>query len=86
MLEWDRFRALLPIGLDFESMQALSEDKQLGSVNVLFLAESGYAPLNTVEWIARWNPQIALLSVAADDRDGLPDLETLDAVEGYNLL
>ena len=27
-----------------------------------------------------------LLSVAADDRDGLPDLETLAATEGYTLL
>jgi competence protein ComEC len=86
MLEWDRFRALLPIGLDFDSMEALSENRQLGPVNVLFLAESGLAPLNTAEWIARWNPQVVLLSVAADDRDGLPDPETLDAVEDRNLL
>jgi beta-lactamase superfamily II metal-dependent hydrolase len=28
----------------------------------------------------------ALLSVAAGDPDGLPDLATLDALKGYNLL
>jgi hypothetical protein len=37
------------------------------------LAESGYAPDNLPKWLSRWQPQIALLSVAADDRDGLPD-------------
>jgi len=31
-------------------------------------------------------PGLILLSVAADDRDGLPDRETLDAVQGYTLL
>jgi competence protein ComEC len=86
LLEWDRFRLLLPIGLDFEGMEALVEDKQQGPVTALLLAESGYAPLNPPDWIARWNPQVVLLSVAADDRDGLPDVETLEAVEGYTLL
>ena len=31
-------------------------------------------------------PQLALLSVAADDRNGRPDRETLDALGGYSLL
>jgi competence protein ComEC len=86
LLEWDRFRMLLPIGLDFEGMEALGEDKQQGPVTALLLAESGYAPLNTPDWITRWNPQVVLLSVAVDDRDGLPDPETLEAVDGYDLL
>jgi hypothetical protein len=30
--------------------------------------------------------QVIQLSVAAGDRDGLPDEETLQAVEGYTLL
>ena len=32
------------------------------------------------------HPQLALLSVAAADRSGLPSPETLDALQGYNLL
>jgi competence protein ComEC len=55
-------------------------------VSALLLAESGYAPLNTAEWIDRWRPQLALLSVAAGDPDGLPSPETLKALQGYNLL
>jgi len=42
--------------------------------------ERGYAPANPPEWIDRLRPQVALLSVAADDRDGLPSPETLEAL------
>jgi beta-lactamase superfamily II metal-dependent hydrolase len=55
-------------------------------VTALLLAESGYAPLTTPEWIERWGPQVILLSVAAGDALGRPDPETLEAVQGYTLL
>lgn len=86
LLEWDRFRALLPIGLDFESLETLLHDHNRGAVSTLLLAEGGYAPLNSAEWIARWRPQVILLSVAAGERNGRPDAETLEAVEGYTVL
>jgi competence protein ComEC len=86
LVEWERFRLLLPVGLDFESMQAMMKDKSQAPVTALFLAESGYAPLNPPEWIERWRPQAALLSVAAGDPDGLPDPQVLEALQGYNLL
>ena len=71
LVEWERFRLLLPVGLDFESMPALMKDRRQGPVTALLLAESGYAPLNPPEWIERWRPQAVLLSVAAGDPDGL---------------
>jgi competence protein ComEC len=83
LIEWDAFRALLPIGMDFESLET---SKKLGTVSVLLLPDSGYAPLNPPELIAALDPQLAILSVAADDRDGLPHNATLDALEGYPLL
>jgi competence protein ComEC len=86
LLEWGEFSALLPIGLDFESLEALMAERGLGTVTALLLAEGGYAPLNTPEWIARWRPQVVLLSVAAGDEAGRPDPETLAAVDGYTLL
>jgi beta-lactamase superfamily II metal-dependent hydrolase len=86
LLEWGRMRVLLPVGLDFESMQTLMAAPDLGPVTALLLAESGYAPLNTPQWIARWRPQVVLLSVAADDYDGRPDPETLEAIDGYSVL
>jgi beta-lactamase superfamily II metal-dependent hydrolase len=55
-------------------------------VTALLLADSGYAPLNPPEWIRRWNPQVVLLSVAAGDREGRPDPETMQALEDYNVL
>ena len=86
LLEWGRFTALLPVGMDFESMDRLMQDPSLGSVTALLLAEGGYAPVNTREWVERWNPRLALLSVAAGDALGRPDPETLEAVNGYRLL
>jgi competence protein ComEC len=85
-LEWKKFRILLPLGMDFEIYEKLLKDNNRGSVTALILAENGYAPLNTLEWIRKWNPQMLLLSVAPGDREGLPDRETMHAVEGYTLL
>ena len=73
LLEWKSFRLLLPIGLDFDSLEALQEDHRLVPVTALLLADSGYAPLNPPEWIQRWQPQVVLLSVAAGDKLGSPD-------------
>jgi beta-lactamase superfamily II metal-dependent hydrolase len=86
LLEWDRFRALLPLGADLGSQENLRMGKDVGNVSVLLLADQGYAPLNSSAWISNLRPQLALLSVAADDRDGRPDRETLDALGGYSLL
>jgi competence protein ComEC len=86
LLEWDRFRALLPIGVDFEILEHLQSRDELQGITALLLAESGYAPVNPKEWIESLAPQVVLLSVAAGDREGLPSPETLEAVQGYNLL
>jgi len=86
LLEWGSFRALLPVGLNFESMESLMVDHSQGPVSVLLLAESGLAALNTPEWITRWRPQLVLLSVGAGDSKGRPDPETLAAIDGYALL
>ncbi len=86
LLEWDQFRALLPLGADPESQENLHMGKDVGNVSVLLLADQGYAPLNSPDWISNLRPQLVLLSVAADDRDGHPDRETLDALGGYSLL
>jgi len=86
LLEWESFRMLLPLGLDFEALEALEYGKSVGRVSALLLAQSGYAPLNPPEWITNLNPQVALLSVEAGNEDNLPSMETLVALEGYTLL
>jgi competence protein ComEC len=86
LLEWGNFRALLPIGLDFETLESMQDAPDLEGLTALLLAESGYAPVNPGEWIGKLNPQGVLLSVAAGDAGGLPSPETLEVLKGYNLL
>ena len=86
LIEWNGFRALLPIGENFDTLDQLEYGNAIGPVTVLSLAQSGYAPLSPVDWIDNLNPQLTVLSVAADDKDGLPSQETLDALAEHALL
>ena len=86
LLTWGNFRALLPVGMTFEDLEALDNGRQIGPVTALLLADGGYAPANPPEWIANLRPQVVLLSVAPGNREGLPSPETLEAVQGYTLL
>ncbi len=86
LLEWGRFRALLPVGMDFEQMEAMQGDPGLEPVSALLLAEGGFEPLNPPEWIAALRPQYVLLSVGAGDERSLLDLELVAALQAYTLL
>jgi competence protein ComEC len=86
LLEWDRFRMLLPLGMNLDDLEALEYGKAVGNVSALLLGDSGYAPINPPQWIAALRPQVVLISVAAGDRDGLPSPETLGLLEGYTVL
>jgi len=86
LLEWDNFRMLLPMGMDFSALQSLQSTSSMRNITAVLLAESGYAPLNPPDFISFLHPQLAILSVTPADRAGLPSPETLDALEGYNLL
>lgn len=86
LLEWDNFRALLPVGMSFEALDQLHQGADIGPVTVLSLADSGYAESNPPEWIANLNPELILLSVSAADENGMPDSEVLESVKDYQLL
>jgi competence protein ComEC len=86
LLEWQGFRALLPIGMNFDSLTELENGKKVGTVTALLLADSGFAQVNPPEWIAALHPQLTILSVAAGDPDGLPDQSVLDELKGITLL
>ncbi len=81
LIEWKNFRALLPIGVDIQSLNMDAD-----TLDVLLLADAGYAPSNPEAWIKQMNPQLIVLDVAASDEFGMPSQETLDAVGGYTLL
>ncbi len=86
LIEWDNFRALLPMGMSFEALDELKDGASVGPVSLLSLADAGYAPSNPPEWIANLNPELVLLSVSAADENGMPDSEVLDSVKDYDLL
>jgi len=86
LLEWEQFRVLLPCGLDFDQIEMLDSGRAVGPVSALLLAERGYAPANPPEWIAALNPQVVIISVAADDPYGQPDKATLENLMDYHLL
>ncbi len=86
LLEWQDFRALLPMGAEFKDLAALRNGKEVGRVFALLLAGNGQASLNPPAWIDNLSPQLILLSAAAQDASGLPSQETLDALQGYTLL
>ena len=86
LIEYGSFRALLPVGMSFDSLTELEFDKSLPPLTALLLADAGFAQLNSPEWISFLDPQLVMLSVSADNFNGLPDQETLEAVEGLTLL
>jgi competence protein ComEC len=86
LIEWGEFRALLPIGLNFDALDDLDNGKGIGAVDLLLLADSGYALLNPAEWIANLAPQFFILSVSAADESGLPDDDVLALTANRTLL
>jgi competence protein ComEC len=86
LIEYGSFRALLPIGVSEGTFESLKFGNSIGKVDVLLLADSGYAPSNPPDIFENLNPQLVVLSVAAGDENGLPDQDVLDSLEGYSLL
>ncbi len=86
LVEWQGFRALLPVGMNFDTLEELDYGANIGPVTALLLADSGYAPVNPPEWIALLRPQVVILSVSAGDPDGLPDPSVLESLTGITLL
>jgi competence protein ComEC len=83
LVEWNGFRALLPIGANYDLVSA---DQSSGPVTVLLLADSGFAPLNPRDWIRSLHPQLVVLSVGAGDLSGLPATSVIESVRDATLL
>lgn len=86
LLEWNEFRALLPVGMNFNALEELNYGEDIKTTSLLLIADSGYAPINPTEWIVNLNPQLIVLDVAAGDPDGLPNEGTLNAIRDYPFL
>jgi len=86
LVKYKNFQAMLPIGLSEGMLEAFEYGNAIDKVDVLLLADAGYAPSNPPDLIENLNPQLTVLSVAAGDPNGLPSQEVLDALDGYSLL
>jgi competence protein ComEC len=86
LLEWGDFRALFPLGTNFEDLEALGYGDEIGPVTALLLADNGYSASNPPEWVENLQPQVALLSVALNDQSGHPDEGLLGILADYMLL
>ncbi|MBI5943405.1 MAG: ComEC/Rec2 family competence protein [Chloroflexi bacterium] len=86
LIQYKNFSALLPIGLSEGTLEELEFGNVVGKVDVLLLADSGYAPSNPPDLIQNVNPQLTVLSVTAGDPHGLPSDDVLDALDGYSYL
>lgn len=86
LLEYQNFRALLPVGMSFDALDELGYGRSVAPVSVLSLADSGYAASNPEDWVLNLNPELVVLSVSAADENGMPDQEVLDALKDYSLL
>jgi beta-lactamase superfamily II metal-dependent hydrolase len=86
LIQYKNFRALLPIGLSEGMLEGLEYGNAIDKVDVLLLADAGYAPSNPPDLIENVNPELTVLSVAAGDPNGLPAQDVLDSLDGYSFL
>jgi hypothetical protein len=86
LIEYEGFRALLPLGSDLATLDELQQGAMIEPVNLLLLADSGLGQLNPQEWIVNLDPQLVVLSVAADDLNNLPDAVVIESVGERTLL
>ncbi len=59
-LEWENFRLLLPMGMDFNTLDNLQHNSSMRNISAVLLGESGYAPLNPPDLLSFLHPQLAL--------------------------
>jgi competence protein ComEC len=85
-IEMGNFKTILPVGVTFDIFKELKNGQGLGPTTALLISESGYAPSNPPDWIANLKPQLAILSVAAGDPNGLPSKDVISTLEGSNLI
>ena len=86
LIEFKRFRALLPFGITDNYREETRMGRDSGLITTLLLADNGYQSSNPSAWIRNLNPQLVLLSVGIKDSPGLPDRGLIDRLAGYSLL
>lgn len=86
LLSWREFNFLLPLAGMQEFWQSPQGKAFHHPLSALLLAHGGESESNPPDWLAQSHPQVALISVDALNRGGLPDEETLLALGGTTVL
>ncbi|HDD55199.1 MAG TPA: ComEC/Rec2 family competence protein, partial [Chloroflexi bacterium] len=86
LIQYGDFQALFPFGIRAEDRQDWGQGRELGEINVYYLADNGYQSSNPSVWIENLRPELLLLSVGVTDNRGLPDRGLMDRLGGYSLL
>lgn len=86
LLTYGHARILFAPGADPRLVGELVGEGAPGPVTAALLPDGGYAAVNPPEWLATLQPMVALISVEAGNRRGLPSRETLRALEGTTVL
>jgi len=83
VLAWRNFRAVLPMGVDADTIAGLGFGDGLEDADVLLLADSGYPASNPLSWITNLDPTLVVISVAAGDIEGRPSQLMLETLSGF---
>jgi competence protein ComEC len=86
LLSWNEFHMLLPVGAGLDTLDGLQRGAAIGPVDVLSLADSGFAALSPSDWIGNLNPRLVVISVAAGDPKNRPNKATIKNLEGRSVL
>ena len=86
LVEWAGFRVLLPVGMNFATLDELNGGKTIGPLTALLLADSGLAATNPPGWLASLQPQVAVLSVASGDPNNLPSASVVSSLPASTTL
>jgi competence protein ComEC len=86
LVSYDRARFLLAPGADPKLISEVAQTKRIGSVNAVLLPDGGFSAVNQPEWLERFRPEVALISVEAGNSRGLPSPEVLEVLEGTTIL
>jgi len=81
-----RWRAVLAQSADPPLVAQLLKSGELSEVQVLVLPDGGFAGVNPPAWLDALRPQLALISVEAGNRRGLPSPVVLDHLAGTTVL
>jgi competence protein ComEC len=85
-LRYKRAHFVFAAGADPELVQRLLGRRAPPKAYALLLADGGYAAVNPADWLAQVDPWVALLSIPAGNRRGLPSPETLERLAGRIVL